>query len=59
MANASNVNYPPCNNPECDYTLCFMERRDWDECPACGHPIPVDLRLNNDMTGPRTHDDAP
>jgi hypothetical protein len=46
--------YPPCVNPAgCDYTLCFMERRDWDECPACGWEIPVSLRLNADMTGPR------
>lgn len=53
MTNESNVNYPPCVNPACDYTLCFMERRDWNECPACGTEIPVSLRLNADMTGPR------
>lgn len=45
--------YPPCANPECDYTLCFMERRDLDECPACGSPIPIELQLNDEMTGPR------
>lgn len=38
--------YPPCANPKCDYTLCWMERRDWDECPACGHLIPPHLRVD-------------
>jgi hypothetical protein len=42
--------YPACANPTCDHRLCFMERRDLDECPACSHPIPVELRLENDMT---------
>lgn len=53
MANASNITYPPCANPECDYRLCFMERRDLNECPACSHEIPVALRLNDTMDGPR------
>jgi hypothetical protein len=41
----------PVNQP---HYLCFMERRDWDECPECGHPIPDHLKLNDEMTGPRT-----
>lgn len=46
--------YPPCANPDCGHTLCFLDRRDWNECPACGTPIPPELRLNDDMTGPRS-----
>jgi len=47
--------YPACpaatwENP---HYLCFMERRDLDECPECGHPIPEELKLNDNMTGLR------
>jgi hypothetical protein len=46
--------YPACpaatrENP---HYLCFMERRDLDNCPECGHPIPEDLKLDNDMNAP-------
>lgn len=47
------TDYPACANPECDYRLCYMERRDLDECPSCQHEIPVSLRLNDTMDGPR------
>jgi len=47
--------YPACpaatwENP---HYLCFMERRDLDNCPECGTAIPPELQLNKDMTGPR------
>lgn len=41
--------YPPCPNPECTRRLCFMDRRDWDECEECGTPIPNELKLDNDF----------
>jgi hypothetical protein len=48
--------YPRCpgSTVEDPHWLCFMERRDLNECPECDHPIPEALKLNNDMTGPRT-----
>jgi rRNA maturation endonuclease Nob1 len=33
---------PTCEG--CKYELCFMDRR-LDECPMCGHEIPVELRV--------------
>lgn len=48
--------YPVCPAAPIDHRhwLCWMERRDLDQCPECGHPIPDHLKLNDDMTGPRT-----
>jgi len=53
VAEANGADYPECANPACDHRLCYMERRDLDECPACSHAIPVALRLNDTMDGPR------
>lgn len=47
--------YPVCSGAPVNepHWLCFMERRDYDECPECGTLIPDHLKLNDDMTGPR------
>lgn len=47
--------YPVCPGAPVDspHYLCFMERRDLDNCPECDHPIPENLKLNDEMTGPR------
>lgn len=45
----TNSDYPPCTNPACGYTLCFMERRDLDACPACETSIPVELQLDDEF----------
>lgn len=37
------MDYPPC--PSCEYPLCYMERRDFDECPSCGEAIPKEFRM--------------
>lgn len=46
--------YPACPGAtwENPHYLCFMERRDLDNCPECDTPIPDELKLNADMTGP-------
>lgn len=49
--------YPPCANPDCTYTLCFMERRDYDECPECGTSIPEELLLDNNWKSRKRGDD--
>lgn len=40
-------NYPKCAG--CGHALCFMDRRDWDDCPACGKPIPALYQLDIDF----------
>lgn len=37
-------NYPQCR--ACHHPLCFMDRRDYVECPACGVDIPTWLQLD-------------
>jgi len=37
--------YKPC--PNCGYELCIMDRRDFDECTMCGHPLPDELKVED------------
>jgi hypothetical protein len=46
MRRASDRGYPRC---VCGHPLCFMDRRDYDECPACDREIHPYLRLDNDF----------
>ena len=39
--------YPTCAG--CGHALCFMDRRDWDDCPACKTTIPLLYRLDIDF----------
>lgn len=41
-------NYPQCR--ACQHPLCFMDRRDYVECPACGVDIPTWLQLDANFT---------
>lgn len=29
----------------CGWYLCYMDRRDYDDCPQCGQPIPEEIRV--------------
>lgn len=39
--------YPECAT--CGHPLCWMDRRDWDDCPDCGTPIPEELKVDNEF----------
>jgi hypothetical protein len=42
------MTYPPCPNPACEHTLCWLDRT-YDECPACNAPLPDHLRVDMDF----------
>jgi hypothetical protein len=46
MRRPADRGYPRC---VCGHALCFMDRRDYDECPSCNNPIHPYLRLDADF----------
>jgi hypothetical protein len=42
----NNRGYPEC--AACGQPWCWLDRQ-WDGCPACDAPIPVEVRVDNDF----------